>query len=182
VRKGWRMESQWRTDSLCRAPKTPRGKEPGRCPGPRHGGSPPETPRPLSLLSDVPERSSPSRVCCGKSFQNQKRFSSAAHKRRALDRSGPFRKPGSDKGKGANAKSKPSTLEALHASRWSALGYKKLRHKDKPGKETQGRSLRSSPGSFFNEKMLPPTRLIVLNLMLGMRCSATTSEPRPSKR
>jgi len=73
--------------------KTARGKEPGRCPRPRQGGSPPETPRPLSLLSDVPERSSPSRVRYGKSFQNQKRFSSAAHKPRALDCCGPFRKP-----------------------------------------------------------------------------------------
>lgn len=73
--------------------KTARGKEPGRCPRPRQGGSPPETPRPLSLLSDVPERSSPSRVRYGKSFQNQKRFSSAAHKPRALDGCGPFRKP-----------------------------------------------------------------------------------------
>jgi len=52
----------------------------GRCPAPRQGGYPPETPRPLSLLPYVPERSSPSRV----------RF--AAHTPRALDRSGPFRR------------------------------------------------------------------------------------------
>jgi hypothetical protein len=43
-------------------------------------GTPPETPGPLSLLPHVPERSSPSRV----------RF--AAHKPRALDGSGPFRR------------------------------------------------------------------------------------------
>ena len=40
-------------------------------------------------------------------FQNRKRFSSAAHTPRALDRSGPFRKPPYEKGKGANAKAKP---------------------------------------------------------------------------
>jgi hypothetical protein len=47
---------------------------------------------PFSLPAHVPERSSPSRVHSGKSFQNRKRFSSAAHKPRALDRSGPFRR------------------------------------------------------------------------------------------
>jgi hypothetical protein len=52
----------------------------GRCPAPRQGGYPPETPGPLSLLPHVPERSSPSRV----------RF--AAQKPRALDGSGPFRR------------------------------------------------------------------------------------------
>jgi hypothetical protein len=44
---------------------------------------------PLSLHRHIPERSSPSRV----------RF--AAQTQRALDRSGPFRKLISDKGKGA---------------------------------------------------------------------------------
>jgi|SRR5215472_9294021 len=52
----------------------------GRCPAPRQGGYPPETPGPLSLPPQVPERSSPSRV----------RY--AAHKPRALDGSGPFRR------------------------------------------------------------------------------------------
>jgi hypothetical protein len=57
---------------------------------------------PLSLHRYVPERSSPSRD----------RF--AAQNRRALDRSGPFRKLILDKGKGANAKSKPfSALQPL---------------------------------------------------------------------
>ena len=51
----------------------------GRCPAPRQGDTP-WTPGPLSLPSHVPERSSPSRVRC------------AAHKPRALDRSGPFRR------------------------------------------------------------------------------------------
>jgi len=37
----------------------------GRCPAPRQGGYPPETPRPLSLPPHVPERSSPSRVRSG---------------------------------------------------------------------------------------------------------------------
>ena len=63
----------------------------GRCPAPRQGDTP-WTPGPLSLLPHVPERSSPSRVRSGKSFQTRKRFSSAAHKPRALDRSGPFRR------------------------------------------------------------------------------------------
>ena len=69
-----------------------RGKVSGRCPKPRQEGHPSETTRPLSLLCDVPERSSPSRVRYGKSFQKQRRFSSAAPKPRALDRCGPFRK------------------------------------------------------------------------------------------
>ena len=51
----------------------------GRCPAPRQGDTP-WTPGPLSLLPHVPERSSPSRV------------RSAAHKPRALDRCGPFRR------------------------------------------------------------------------------------------
>jgi hypothetical protein len=51
----------------------------GRCPAPRQVDTP-WTPGPLSLLPHVPERSSPSRV----------RF--AAHKVRALDGSGPFRR------------------------------------------------------------------------------------------
>jgi hypothetical protein len=63
----------------------------GRCPAPRQGDTP-WTPGPLSLLPQVPERSSPSRVRSGKSFQNRKRLSSAAHKTRALDRCGPFRR------------------------------------------------------------------------------------------
>jgi hypothetical protein len=63
----------------------------GRCPAPRQGDAP-WTPGPLSLLPHVPERSSPSRVRSGKSFQLQKRFSSAAQTARALDRSGPFRR------------------------------------------------------------------------------------------
>jgi hypothetical protein len=63
----------------------------GRCPAPRQGDTP-WTPGPLSLLPHVPERSSPSRVRSGESFQKQKRFSSAALKTRALDSSGPFRR------------------------------------------------------------------------------------------
>ena len=62
----------------------------GCCPAPRQGDAP-WTPGPLSLPLHVPERSSPSRV----------RF--AAHKSRALDRSGPFRRFTNDKGKRANA-------------------------------------------------------------------------------
>jgi hypothetical protein len=53
---------------------------------------------PLSLLRHLPERSSPSRV----------RF--AAQKRRALDRSGPFRKLILEKGKAAHAKSTPPSV------------------------------------------------------------------------
>jgi hypothetical protein len=63
----------------------------GRCPAPRQGYTP-WTPGPLSLLPQVPERSSPSRVRSGKSFQTRKRFSSAAHSPRAPDASGPFRR------------------------------------------------------------------------------------------
>ncbi len=60
--------------------KSARGKVLGALPRTLARGTPPETPGPLSLLSHVPERSSPSRV----------RF--AAPKPRALDRSGPFRR------------------------------------------------------------------------------------------
>ena len=60
--------------------ETARGKVRGALPRTPARGTPPETPGPLSLLPHVPERSSPSRV----------RF--AAHKPRALDGSGPFRR------------------------------------------------------------------------------------------
>jgi len=69
-----------------------RGKVRGALPRTPARGTPPETPGPLSLLRYVPERSSPSSVRSGKSFQTRKRFSSAAHKPRALDRCGPFRR------------------------------------------------------------------------------------------
>jgi len=70
----------------------------GRCPAPRQGM--PLDPGPLSLLPHVPERSSPSRV----------RF--AAHKPRALDCCGPFRRIPNEKGKRANANPKPSQFAA----------------------------------------------------------------------
>ena len=70
----------------------------GRCPAPRQGDTP-WTPGPLSLLPHVPERSSPSRVRC------------AAHKPRALDCSGPFRRFTNEKGKRPNAN--PSHSAAL---------------------------------------------------------------------
>ena len=54
------------------------------------GGDTPWTPGPLSLPSQVPERSSPSSVRSGKAFPTRQRFSSAAQKARALDGSGPF--------------------------------------------------------------------------------------------
>jgi hypothetical protein len=69
-----------------------RGKVRGALPRIPTRGTPPETPGPLSLLPHVPERSSRSRVSSEKSFQTRKRFSSAAHKPRALDRCGPFRR------------------------------------------------------------------------------------------
>jgi hypothetical protein len=75
--------------------KSARGKVLGALPRIPARGTPPETPGPLSLLPYVPERSSPSRV----------RF--AAHKPRALDRSGPFRRFTNEKGKRANAKPSP---------------------------------------------------------------------------
>ena len=72
-----------------------RGKVGGALPRTPARGTPPETPGPLSLPSHVPERSSPSRV------------RSAAHKPRALDGSGPFRRSANEKGKRANAKPSP---------------------------------------------------------------------------
>jgi hypothetical protein len=85
--------------------KSARGKVRGALPrDPRQGGYPPETPRPLSLGIYVPERSSPSRVRSGKSFQTRKRFPSAAHNARALDGCGPFRRLAHHEGKRANAK------------------------------------------------------------------------------
>jgi hypothetical protein len=83
-----------------------RGKVRGALPRIPARGTPPETPGPLSLLPHVPERSSRSRVRSGKSFQTRKRFSSAAHKPRALAGSGPFHRLIYEKGKGANAKPK----------------------------------------------------------------------------
>src|SRR5215467_2819079 len=68
----------WRKEYLMPRAENARGKVRGALPPAR--GIRPETPGPLSLLLDVPERSSLSRV----------RY--AAHKPRALDGSGPFRK------------------------------------------------------------------------------------------
>jgi hypothetical protein len=83
-----------------------RGKVHGALPRTPARGTPPETPDPLSLLFHVPERSSPSRV----------RF--AAHKPRALDRSGPFRRlPAIRESGQIQARSRPGP-----ASRWSAPG------------------------------------------------------------
>ena len=89
--------------TLCLMPRAQnaRGKVLGALPRIPARGTPPETPGPLSLLPYVPERSSPSRV----------RY--AAHKPRALDGSGPFRKLTNDKGKRANAKTTPSQFAAL---------------------------------------------------------------------
>jgi hypothetical protein len=82
------------------------GKVGGALPRIPARGTPPETPSPLSLLFHVPERSSPSRVRC------------AAHKPRALDGSGPFRRLTYEKGKRANANL--LNLRLGPASRWSA--------------------------------------------------------------
>jgi hypothetical protein len=68
-----------RPDSWMPRAQDARGKVLGARPRTPARGTPPETPGPLSLLSQLPERSSPSRV------------RSAAHQPRALDRSGPFR-------------------------------------------------------------------------------------------
>ncbi len=69
-----------RPDTWIPRAENARGKVLGALPRIPARGTPPETPGPLSLLPHVPERSSPSRV----------RF--AAHKPRALDGSGPFRR------------------------------------------------------------------------------------------
>jgi len=87
-----------------------RSKVRGALPRTPARGTPPETPARFPFASHIPERSSPSRVRCGKSFQPRKRFSSAAQAR-ALDRSGPFRRSPSHKGKRANAN--PSQFAAL---------------------------------------------------------------------
>ena len=74
------------------AARNARGKVRGALPRTPARGDTPLRP-PLSLLPHVSERSSPSRVRGGgKSFQTRKRFSSAAHKPRALDGSGPFQR------------------------------------------------------------------------------------------
>ena len=69
-----------RPDCLMPRAENARGKVHGALPRTPARGTPPETPGPLSLPPYVPERSSPSRVRC------------AAHKLRALDRCGPFRR------------------------------------------------------------------------------------------
>lgn len=111
-----------------------------------------KTSRPLSLPPHLPERSSPSRVRSRKSFQNRKRFSSAAHNPRALDRCGPFRKLSYEKGKRANAKSKPPSLWLSPPVVGRSRHVPSLQHKLR--KEAWRRSLRSRrPGSFFDENM-----------------------------
>jgi hypothetical protein len=81
-----------RTECLMPRAKKARSEVRGALPRTPARGTPPETPGPLSLLSQVPERSSPSRVRSGKSFQTRKRFPSAARIPRALHGSGPFRR------------------------------------------------------------------------------------------
>ena len=102
-----------------------RGKVRGALPRSPARGTPPETPSPLSLALQIPERSSPSRV----------RF--AAQNRRALDCSGPFRTTHLDKGKGANAKATPGSsavtkgdisIEALRGTFLSRLDTDRLPH------------------------------------------------------
>lgn len=113
----------WRTEYLMPRAEIARGKVHGALPRTPARGTPPETPGPLSLPPYVPERSSPSRVRSGKSFQTRKRFSSAAHDprsarvpRRALDRCGPFQRLINEKGKRANAK--PSHFAAQCGLPW----------------------------------------------------------------
>jgi hypothetical protein len=81
-----------RTECFMPRAKDARGKVRGALPRTPARGTPPETPGPLSLLPYVPERSSPSRVRSEESFPTRKRFFSAAHNPRALDRCGPFRR------------------------------------------------------------------------------------------
>jgi hypothetical protein len=91
----------WQPDSLMPRAENARGKVRGALPRIPARGTPPEPPGPLSLPFHVPERSSPSRV------------RSAAHKPRALDRCGPFRRLTNEKGKRANAKTNPFRFVAL---------------------------------------------------------------------
>ena len=69
-----------RTECFMPRAKDARGEVRGALPRTPARGTPPETPGPLSLPPYVPKRSSPLRV----------RF--AAHKPRALERCGPFRR------------------------------------------------------------------------------------------
>ena len=68
------------------------------------GGTPPETPAPFPFTPIFQNAPKPSRVRGGKSFHNQKRFSSAAPTPRALDRSGSVPKNLLREGKGGNCK------------------------------------------------------------------------------
>jgi len=86
-----------------------RGRVRGALPRTPARGKPPETPGPFPF---------------GSRFRNGPRRQGFAPPRktpRALDCSGPFRGVPSEKGKGPNAKAKPSATGALHASRWSAF-------------------------------------------------------------
>jgi hypothetical protein len=94
-----------RTDCLMPRANNARGKVFGALPRIPARGTPPGAPTRFPFGIDVPERSSPSRV----------RF--AAHKPRALDGSGPFRRLTNKKGKRANANLLSSRL--FTASRWS---------------------------------------------------------------
>ena len=110
------------TSFLMPRAKTARGKVRGALPRIPTRGTPPETPGRFPFTLYLPERSSPSRVRSGKSFQNRKRFSSAAH-----SRPGPLRavpKIGNEKGKRANAN--PSQLAALF--RLPLVGTELLNH------------------------------------------------------
>lgn len=129
--------------------KNARDKVRGALPRTPARGIPPETPGPLSLQLYLPERSSPSRVRSGKSFQKPKRFSSAAQKPRALDRCGPFRRYDHDKGKGANAKATTLALANLRRLPWVGH-WPQQRLRIKSTKEAWRRSFAPPPGSSFD--------------------------------
>jgi hypothetical protein len=95
-----------RTSFFMPRAKDARGEVHGALPRIPARGAPPETPGPLSLPPYVPERSSPSRV------------RSAAHKSRALDRSGPFRRSTEIRESGQTQTLLTSRLSP--PSRWSA--------------------------------------------------------------
>jgi len=117
-----------------------RGKVHGALPRTPARGTPPETPGRLSLLLHLAERSSPSRVRC------------AAHKPRALDGSGPFRRFHWEKRKAANANPAFTTFLRL-----PLVGAEPMQNCERKEAWRRIASL-PPPGSFLDEKMLSPPR------------------------
>jgi hypothetical protein len=134
---------------LCRAQKSRAvARYAGRCPGPRQGRSP-ETPAPFPscpMFQNGPRRQgyAPENL-----FKTRKDFPSPRTNRAPLTAPGRSENLSVMRKRGRNAKSKPSTPQVLHASRWSA---------PRPGIAFANQNTKGGPAT---DRFAPVSRLIL---------------------